>query len=199
MEPFLWMKSNQEPCSTKSIKAAGKWGKAHGPTSPPLPAAPGLHTEIPSHNSLKTPGSGDFDARKEGCEGCGGQGCPSGQVLGGHFLNFALLAPDNHPQLQVPVGRSPAVCKLLTPFPPTPNFHGNSDFRSLCASLEAHRDVFLIVLWIVCLPPLTLWVPWRQNLRFTCLLSSQYSAWHIITCPVNGTRNKKCSIYRKTL
>lgn len=72
----------------------------------------------PSHRSLKPPGPGDSDARKDGSEGSGGLGHLPGQVLTDHsktrhFLNFALLVsflPDKHPQLQVPGGKPLTLC-----------------------------------------------------------------------------------------
>lgn len=56
---------------------------------PPAPPHPGSQqppgpTVGPSHCSLKPPDPGDFDARKTGLEGSGGQGHPLGQVLPGH-------------------------------------------------------------------------------------------------------------------
>lgn len=72
----------------------------------------------------------------------GGQGHLPGQVLTDHsktrhFLNFALLVPflpDKHPQLQVPVGKPPTLCKPLTLTPIPANSRGNSDIRTRTTS-----------------------------------------------------------------
>lgn len=119
--PF-WVKSNQKLCSTKQIKAAGKWWGAHDYTSPPAPE-PQDSAVGPSHYSLKTLDPSDFDARKGGVWGAGS---PLGPQQDSPLPNFAQrvpLLPEKCPRLQCQLGSLLLCVNSDTPPILVPNSH----------------------------------------------------------------------------